>query len=158
MTTDASAYMTLAWTDITLKCPTNHVAAAYANHAAFLQGLEVGLRLSKEPNKAATYWDRLSPHAKNLFTLFALHPKQRYEAEWLATYLKIPHGRSGVAGVWAWPGRHAKELGMDYPWAWHSDGIDTFYWLETEEAELYAPMAAEWAAQAEPWLREVFGA
>jgi hypothetical protein len=152
MTLDPS----ILWTDITLKCPTAHVAAAYQNHATFLAGLDAK-DIASTQNQAEQYWLRLSPHARNLFTLFALHPKQRYEAEWLAEYLKIPHGRSGVAGVWAWPGRHAKELGMEYPWSWHSDGIDTFYWLETEEAEVYAPMAVDWASEAEPWLQEIFG-
>jgi hypothetical protein len=46
---------------------------------------------------------------------------------------------------------------MEYPWSWHSDGIDTWYWLEEAEAAAYAPMAVEWASEAEDWLKEIFG-
>jgi hypothetical protein len=145
------------WIDVTLKCPADAVSEALRNHADWLDKL-ASIKVTFTVDLAQMYWERLSPHARNLFTLFALHPKQRYEAEWLAEALKIPHGRSGVAGVWAWPGRHAKELDMAYPWSWHSDGYDTWYWLEEAEAETYKPMAEEWAAQAEDWLKEIFGA
>lgn len=145
------------WIDITLKCPADAVGAAFRNHADWLDSLTAQAAPVDHSGKAEEYWKRLSPHARNLFTLMALHPKQRYEASWLAEALQIPHGRSGVAGAWAWPGRHAKDLGMEYPWSWHSDGVDTWYWLEDAEAETYAPMAAAWATQATGWLQAVFG-
>lgn len=115
-----------------------HLATWHDNEAARLNPVVVN------DNVYATYWSKLSPHARNLLCLFALHPGQEYEAEWLAENLRIPSGASGVAGAWAWPGRHAKELGIEYPWSWRNDGIQTWYWLEPAEAEKLRPMAETW--------------
>jgi hypothetical protein len=132
---------------------------APAVHPA-LAGPAVALAdLLNEGGPVREYWRRLSPHAKNIHTLLALNPKKRYDGQELADKLQIPNGRSGVAGAWAWPGRHAKELGMEYPWSWHSDGVETSYWFEEAEAEMFRPYAEKWLSstewqnlEAECWL------
>lgn len=86
---------------------------------------------------AVMFRDRLSPLARTVYTHLVTHPGERFDADWIAETFSVPNGRSGVAGLWAWPSRHAAAVGLpEAPWCWHNDGLQTHYWVTPDQAEL----------------------
>jgi hypothetical protein len=88
---------------------------------------------------ARSVWEKFSPVAKALFSLLMDQPGHRVSGEDLATTLNIPNGKSGVAGVLAWPARYCAAVNRDGPWWWEyaPDGSGAYYWVEPEVAELF---------------------
>lgn len=127
--------------DITLKCPADRVAEAYVNHASWLTKLNTRLEAELEAAPLHDrFWNDLSPLARDVFTYMTLNADHKLDAEDIAEKLQVPHGRSGVAGVFAWPGRHAKKYGLPYPWQWETDALTgaTFYWVDATTAQVFA--------------------
>lgn len=131
--------------DITFKCPPDRVADAYINHASWLA--RIATQTDAEDEAAPRHdrwWNDLSLLARDVFTLLATNPDHKFPADQIATDLEVPHGRSGVAGVFAWPGRHAKKHGLPYPWCWETtDYGDTYYWMDATTATVFAANAQE---------------
>ena len=63
-------------------------------------------------------WEKFNPRAKALFSLLMDHPGHKETGEGLAATLDIPNGKSGVAGVLAWPVRHCAAMNRVVPWSW----------------------------------------
>ena len=88
---------------------------------------------------ARAVWEKFSPRAKALFTLLMDHPGHKFSGEELAVTLDIPHGKSGVAGVLAWPARHCAAIHRVVPWSWEDgpEGNGAYYWVNREMADLF---------------------
>jgi hypothetical protein len=88
---------------------------------------------------ARSVWQKFSPHAKAVFSLLMDQPGTKVSGEDLATRLGIPNGKSGVAGVLAWPARHCAAVGREGPWWWEygPEGDGAYYWVEPEVADLF---------------------
>lgn len=93
----------------------------------------------QDSDDAETLWRRYSATARALFSLLMDSPGTAYTGEQIAQKLNITHGSRGVAGVLAWPGRYAVELGREQPWYWRWDQAtqESFYWIPAELAELF---------------------
>lgn len=59
---------------------------------------------SEDQELAVELWGKLSVNARRMLSYLIDHPGRIYGDE-LAEALEIPHGRYGIAGVLAWPGR-----------------------------------------------------
>lgn len=148
---------TVDYVDLTFRCPADHVAEGYAMWASWLTKLNTRAEAEKEASpRTDRWWNDLSPLAKDVFTLFALSPDHKFAADDIATMLSVPHGRSGVAGVFAWPGRHAKKYELPYPWGWETDALTgiTYYWMDSTLAQVFATNAAE-HAQTDRWQKKM---
>jgi Family of unknown function (DUF6416) len=98
---------------------------------------------SPETEAARAIWAKLSPRAKAMFALLSAHPGRRYPAAELAEQLAIPNGMFGVAGVLAWPGRHAAAQGYHLPVEFEpgETGQGATYWMDPSAASCFAPLA-----------------
>ncbi len=88
---------------------------------------------------ARSVWQKFSPHAKALFSQLMNQPGHRLPAEDLAGSLGIPNGKSGLAGVLAWPARHCAAVDRVGPWSWGygPEGDGAYYWVEPDVADLF---------------------
>src|SRR5207247_3163795 len=88
---------------------------------------------------ARVVWEKFSPRAKALFSLLMDHPGHKVLGEDLAATLNIPNGKSGVAGVLAWPARHCAAVNRVVPWRWEDgpEGGGAYYWVDQEVADLF---------------------
>lgn len=92
-----------------------------------------------EVSAAREIWAKLSPRAKALFETLASDPGRRFTAEELVTSVGIPNGIYGVAGVLAWPARHAQAAGFQLPVLFEAGeaGHGASYWMPAEAAESF---------------------
>lgn len=139
----------------TVLLPEDRVEEFFATYANWLAGSptlgdhgigdEVELRDwtgSHEDHEAAkVIWRRLSPRAKALFARLSHSPGRRHSAAELADELEIPNGFYGVAGVLAWPGRHAAAAGYHLPVQWMPGelGEGASYWMSEAAAACFLP-------------------
>jgi Family of unknown function (DUF6416) len=119
--------------------PDERVADFYRHIAEFFSP-----ERPKRPNASGSvdpaldFWRRLSPGARLIFAHLGAFPNQKFEAEELATRFEISNGRSGLAGLFGWPAQHAKAVGIECPWHWQNDGLETHYWLDSSQAAFIA--------------------
>jgi hypothetical protein len=139
--------------DITVKVPEERVPEFYALVGSWLSGeLEGGEARSGPSTPASEWtntdddvplarivWNKLSPQAKELFSLLMDNPGSKISGEKLADTLNIPNGKYGIAGVLAWPGRHSAAVNRAVPWEYEPGpvGGSANYWMETDVAELF---------------------
>lgn len=148
-----------AYVQTSVLIPTNRVEEFFAAYADWLSS-EAAAMTSRPVNRAdlapwqggtnspdapaaRSIWTKLSPRAKALFALLSSHPEQRYPAAALAEDLGIPNGMFGVAGVLAWPGRHAAAEGYRLPIEFEpgETGQGANYWMDAHAAAAFAPLA-----------------
>ena len=88
---------------------------------------------------ARLVWDKFSPLAKALLSQLMDQPGRKVSGEELALTLDIPNGKSGVAGVLAWPARHCAAVNRVGPWSWEDGpvGAGAYYWVNREVADLF---------------------
>jgi hypothetical protein len=137
--------------DITIKVPDERVPEFYEFFGKWLGGrLDTtqnpstnGSDIPTEPwsegdlELAKQVWGRLSDRAKGLFIVLADHAESRFSAIQLAEQLEIPHGRAGVAGTLAWPGRHCIAVGRKLPVSYRELEDDSEYWMTDDVAALF---------------------
>jgi hypothetical protein len=138
--------------EVTVPVPDDRVAQFYEMFGRWLggaDGLSTGdidapelLQWSNSGEDVALarkVWVKLSPRAQALFRLLMSKPGQKFAAEELADTLDIPHGKNGVAGALAWPGRHSHAVGRWLPVRYEDGpvGRGALYWMEPEVAELF---------------------
>lgn len=89
---------------------------------------------------AEIIWNKLSVRAKAMFEYLARNPDVRFTATELADHLSISNGMYGVAGVLAWPARHAQAVGYEMPVSFepgpHGEGAH--YWMPARAAAIFA--------------------
>ncbi len=80
-----------------------------------------------------------------MFGLLMDTPDKEFSGEQIAEACDIPTGRSGVAGVLAWPGRHCLAIGRRLPTQWREDSttFEGFYWMPADRAELFKAARAK---------------
>lgn len=91
----------------------------------------------EDTEQAVEVWEKLSQRAKSLFGVLLEQPNVRFSALKLAEQLEIPHGRFGVAGTLAWPGRHCYAVGRELPVNWKELDEDTEYWMNDLDANVF---------------------
>lgn len=139
--------------DVTVKIPEDRVGVFYGLVGRWLSGEqsedEVTEAATDAPKAwtnsdgdlvlARLVWEKFSPRAKAVFSLLMDRPGHKVSGEDLAATLEIPNGKSGVAGVLAWPARHCATVGMAGPWWWEytAEGDGAYYWMEPEVADLF---------------------
>ena len=104
-----------------------------------ITGLKEWTNSQEDLALARVVWEKLSPRAKAIFSRLMERPGEKVSAEDLASACDIPHGRYGVAGALAWPGRHCAAVNRKLPTQWEegSDGSGGLYWFEPEVADLF---------------------
>jgi Family of unknown function (DUF6416) len=139
--------------DVTVKIPEERVGEFYELVGRWLSGEHVGDKMTEAPAAtlmnwtnsdddlalARVVWGKFSPRAKALFSLLMDRPGHKVSGEDLAAVLDIPNGRSGVAGVLAWPARHCAAVNRVVPWRWE-DGLEgggVNYLVDQEVADLF---------------------
>ncbi len=70
------------------------------------------------PEQVRAWWGGLSATAREVFSFLARNPGERFTSADLASECGVPNGVSGVAGVFGWPNRKAKQAGFFGPWDW----------------------------------------
>lgn len=93
----------------------------------------------EEAAAAAEIWSKLRDRAKALFAVLAREPGRKFSARELADALSIPNGMYGVAGVLAWPARHALAVGYKQPVEYQDGpiGEGANYWMPAEAADSF---------------------
>jgi Family of unknown function (DUF6416) len=89
---------------------------------------------SKDWELAVELWGKLSANARRMLSYLIDHPTRRIDGDELAEALEIPHGKYGIAGVLAWPGRYCIAMGRNLPINWDDDG----YWVDRGVAKMFA--------------------
>jgi hypothetical protein len=125
--------------DVTVKVPAGRVAEFYAMVGQWLRGLssqsgdQAGLKdwSAEDADKAEHVWSRMSDEAKKLFVLL-LGATNAVAADELVKALGPDADASTVAGTFAWPARHAREVGRKRPVKGGETPQGTVYWLEPE--------------------------
>lgn len=114
-------------TDVTVPVPDDRVAEFYAFFSSWLAGVEAAVtevdtttvmpwgQADDDLGKARVVWGKLSERARAMFDLLLDEPGNKISGEDIADRLGIPNGKYGVAGVLAWPGRHANAVGRPLP-------------------------------------------
>ena len=139
--------------DVTVKIPEERVGDFYEIVGRWLSGEQIGDEMNDTPGGAQkkwtnsgddlvlarVVWEKFSPRAKALFSLLMDQPGHKVSGEDLAATLDIPNGKSGVAGVLAWPARHCAAVNRLGTWEWGPgpDGNGAYYWVEPEVAALF---------------------
>jgi uncharacterized protein DUF6416 len=138
--------------DVTVKIPEERVGDFYEVVGRWLSGeqpeeetSDTSARLKDWKNSdddlvlARLVWEKFSPYAKALFSLLMDQPGHKVSSEDLAATLGIPNGKSGVAGVLAWPARHCAAVNKVGLWSWEPgpEGDGASYWIEPEVADLF---------------------
>jgi hypothetical protein len=137
--------------EVGVKVPRERLADFYAWYSRWLEDPEAELALSTtaEPLRAwdpaqdldlaVSAWNGLSQRAQALFSTLIENPDRRYWAEQLALLNGIPHGKYGIAGSLAWPGRRMRKLGRPLPIeSEHDDRGGSVYWMAPSLARLFA--------------------
>jgi len=126
--------------EVKVLVPSERVADFYAMVAKWLvEPPEEDPAMVIEPwaaddlDRAETVWRKMSKSARALFSLLMENPGARISGEQIAQDLNIANGRSGVAGVLAWPGRYSYKVGRKFPIKWESGD----YWMTPEIADLF---------------------
>lgn len=88
---------------------------------------------------ARTIYEKLSERGEALFRYLASQPDVRFTASELAEALDIPNGMYGVAGVLAWPARHAQAVGYHLPVQFEPGpaGHGACYWMPSQAAATF---------------------
>ena len=88
---------------------------------------------------ARVVWKKLSDRAQGMLGLLLEHPGSKISGEKIAEELNIPHGKYGVAGVLAWPGRHCYAVGRHLPVLYEDGpvGGSANYWIEKDVADVF---------------------
>jgi Family of unknown function (DUF6416) len=139
--------------DVTVKIPEDRVGDFYELVGRWLSGEQPGGEVTDAAAAtpqdwtnsdddlvlARLVWEKFSPHAKALFSLLMDQPGHKVSGEDLAATLDIPNGKSGVAGVLAWPARHCAAVNRVGPWWWEygPEGDGAYYWVEQDVADLF---------------------
>ncbi len=84
-------------------------------------------------------WGKFSKHARAFFGLLINNPGTHYTGHQAAEAVGIPNGAHGVAGVLAWPGRHAWAIQRYLPSRWKDDedAGASYYWMTPELAKVF---------------------
>jgi len=88
---------------------------------------------------AEAVWFELSQPARDLFSVLSDRPEVQISGEQLAEDLHIDYGKSGIAGVLAWPTRHCKAVGRELPIEREAGpvGESSSYWMTPDIADLF---------------------
>lgn len=142
----------MTYSAVSVSVPTNAVPDFYESFAHWLRswtGSKTTVDVSapeapvewgsEDTALAGELWDKLSPRARAVFSVLQREPGKRFSAAWLAKELDIPHGISGVAGVFAWPARHAAKVGRSLPIHFEASekGDGANYWMDDITAGLF---------------------
>lgn len=133
--------------------PADRVADFYARHAAWLadgaapeqqDAANLVDWTDDDAERAGLVWARLSERAKALFSALMASPGTRIKGSALAEDLSIPNGMYGVAGVLAWPARHAAKVDRPLPvsFEYGEAGEGATYWMDEPAASLFQAAAA----------------
>jgi len=147
--------------DITVTVPDERVPEFYEFFGRWLggkltavgEGVTTPSDLPPEPWRigdeelAQEVWIRLSERAQGLVSLLADNADERFSGEELAERLNIPHGRFGVAGTLAWPGRHSYAVGRELPIRWREFDDGSEYWMTEQVAALFRGAREQAAAR-----------
>lgn len=139
--------------DVSVKVPTDRLAEFYEWFGRWMRepddrgGAAPAARavepLSWDPENdrdlAVTAWQSFPQRARLVLGTLIDHPDRRYSGDELAALHEIPHGKYGVAGSLAWPGRRLRKLGRALPLevAENPDG-GSHYWMSPRMARLWA--------------------
>jgi hypothetical protein len=139
--------------DVTVKIPEERVGQFYELVGRWLSGEQLVGEEADEPATtpknwtnsdedlvlARLVWGKFSLRAKAMLSVLMDHPEHKVSAEDLAATLHIPNGKSGVAGVLAWPARHCAAVKRGLLWHWEdgAEGGGADYWVDQEIAELF---------------------
>lgn len=138
--------------DVTVKVPEDRIAEFYALVGSWLSGEPASgeeddgeavpsdwANTDDDLRLAAIVWTKFSPRARALFSLLMERPGTKISGEEIARALNIPHGKYGVAGVLAWPGRRCLAVGRTLPWKYEDGpvGGSASYWVDPEIADLF---------------------
>jgi hypothetical protein len=136
--------------DVSVKVPTDRLAEFYEWFGRWTRGRDDHGRAapSAEPaswdpendlDLAVTAWQSFPQRAQLVLGTLIDHPDRRYSGDELAEQHKIPHGKYGVAGTLAWPGRRLRKLGRALPLeAAENPGGGSLYWMSPRIARLWA--------------------
>jgi hypothetical protein len=126
--------------------PTERVIEFYGMLGPWLAGSTAGESAGSELEPwsdndlvlAVTVWGKLSPAARQLFSVLMESPEEPVSSEELAEHLHLPNAY-GVAGVLAWPGRHSYKVGREFPIIWEqgTDDESARYWMTSDVAALF---------------------
>jgi hypothetical protein len=140
-------------TEVTVKIPEERVGEFYQVVGRWLTGEQLEVEAPDKPAApptdwthsdndlalAGAVWEKFSPRAQALLSRLMDHASHKVSAEDLAETLDIPHGKSGVAGVLAWPARHCAAVNKAVPWRWE-EGLEStgaLYWVEPNVADVF---------------------
>ena len=139
-------------TDVIVKIPEERLAEFYGLVARFLSGQsreepavasvvvqQQWTNTAEDLALARQVWKKLSGRAKDLFALLMEQPERKVLSDELAAALEIPRGKSGVAGVLAWPARYCAAVNRVGLWDWEygRDGEGAYYWMGETTAGLF---------------------
>lgn len=141
----------MKWIIVGAAVPSDRVEEFYGHHAEWLSQLgaapaaddSVDLQAwgddERDVEAAAAVWDKLSDRAQGLMAVFMQEPGRKFAAPALAEQLDIPNGMFGVAGVLAWPKRHAAKVGRPLPvsFEYGQPGEGANYWMEPAVAAVF---------------------
>lgn len=141
--------------EVKVLVPNERVAEFYTWFGAWLAGPDASARSASRPagadealapwsdtaddrSLARNYWSKLSGPARKLFTILIDAPGETVSGEELAREADIERGVSGVAGVLAWPGRYARQIGKEWIWdyEWAPEGGQ--YWMKPDVAAIFS--------------------
>jgi hypothetical protein len=138
--------------DVTVKVPEGRVGEFYELVGHWLSGRhpegDVPAATRKDWTNsdedvllADMVWQKFNPLARAVLGRLFDHPdkENKVQANELAAAFNITYGKSGVAGVLAWPGRFCAKVNRGTPWRWEPghDGGGAYYWVERDVAELF---------------------
>ncbi|KQY61816.1 DUF6416 domain-containing protein [Nocardioides sp. Root140] len=137
--------------DVTVPVPDDRVAEFYGFFSAWLAGEDAPAspaasvavapwgQSDDDLGKAQVVWSKLSERATAMFELLLDEPGNKVSGEEIADRLGIPNGKYGVAGVLAWPGRHANAVGRPLPVQYDDGpvGGSASYWIAPATAAIF---------------------
>lgn len=142
--------------DVSVKVPADRLAEFYEGFGRWMR--QPAASDSSAPNTleliawdpetdhdlAAAAWNALPPRARLILGTLIDHPDRRYSGDELARLHEIPHGKYGLAGALAWPGRRMRNLGRSLPIEVESNPAGgSRYWMTPRMAQLWARARAE---------------
>ena len=137
--------------DVTVKVPEGRLADFYSMYGRWLEGGgdavteadgtahgEVGKWAGADVNLARAVWGRFSEPAVALLSILIDEPDREFPWDELAQKMAFEGGRTGIAALLTWPGRHCREAGREACWRWRgAEGETTVYWMPSEIADLF---------------------
>jgi Family of unknown function (DUF6416) len=138
--------------DVSVKVPADRLADFYQWFGRWLAASDpvmagdpviVAWDPKQDLHLAADAWNRFPDRAQSVLSTLIDNPDRRFWGEQLAELHEIPHGRAGLAGSLAWPGRILRGMGRPLPIESEPDSRGgSTYWMTPALARLFGQARA----------------